>query len=116
MDLICDINGTTSRVGDGTFSFLRGLEVPDDGVESWMLYDFGGSERHISSWRGKNDRDKDWLCSIEICAGLYELKDNGYLRGMITLRLSSAGTHGGVLGLLFGGKVRSYFTRIVNSM
>lgn len=51
MDLIYDVNGTSSPVRNSTFSFLGRLEMPDDSIESCMFNNLGSSERHVSSSR-----------------------------------------------------------------
>ena len=49
MNLICDIDGTSSALSNSTSSLLCWLERPDDSIESWMCNDLGSGERHFSS-------------------------------------------------------------------
>ena len=50
MDLVCEIEGPTSTLGNGTISFNGGLEIPDHVLlVGGMRYDFGGGERHFDS-------------------------------------------------------------------
>lgn len=47
MDLICNVDRTSSPVRNGTFSLVVWLERPDDSIESRVCNDFGSSERHV---------------------------------------------------------------------
>lgn len=49
MDLICDIDGTSSAMRNSTCSLARWLEMPDNSVEGRMFNQLGNSEGHVSS-------------------------------------------------------------------